>query len=427
MVKNTRKNLAYFENDDKNWRNVMAFFANLCMQDGAVGQAANDDETPRSSHSPARLPMLEDRLFNALDDKWAGALTLKQRLANVGIIVPLATVRACMRCLTARGFKRVESSSRPERWRRKPDASPMSSDPHTGPLPDAGSGLSSGHAIVANDNSFAAGEAGASSHAVCPTAHSTILSNRIGDDAVVHLGDCLEIMRSMPSGCIDLIVTSPPYNLGVSRGRKRGNKTNTNWKSPLLDHGYASYDDARDPADYDNWQKECLTEMWRLLSSNGAIFYVHKPRVQGKILQTPLRLNPGLPLRQIVTWDRRSGNNFNSYFFTPSTEWVLIFAKPDFKLNGLTPRERDVWPILPERGSSHPAPFPVALPLTAIRNTSAKVVFDPFTGSGSTGVAALRLGRKFVGLELDAGYVEMAKTRLAAELQARAAQPDSDA
>jgi site-specific DNA-methyltransferase (adenine-specific) len=403
---------------NEKWEKILADLARFQTQSGRHDRAANDDVPAQSDQPQTRSTVSEVNFFSVLNVEWAGVWTLRKRLACAGIEVSLATVRASMRSLAAADFKRVESATSPDRWRRKPDTNPTSIPPHPGPMHFGGACNFSAGLTVANDNSSNADEAEASLKAFA-IVKSGDLSNKIGDSAIVHQGDCLEIMRSMPSGCVDLIFTSPPYNLGVSRGRKRANKTNTNWKSPLLDHGYASYNDARDPADYDNWQKECLTEMWRLLSSTGAIFYVHKARVQGKILQTPLRLNPGLPLRQIVTWDRGSGNNFNSYFFTPSAEWVLIFAKPDFKLSGLTPRERDVWRILPERGSSHPAPFPVALPLTAIRNTSAGVVLDPFMGSGSTGVAALRLGRKFVGLELDAGYVEMAKSRLAAELQAR--------
>jgi modification methylase len=235
----------------------------------------------------------------------------------------------------------------------------------------------------------------------------------IDDQVTIHQGDCLEVMRSMPSGSIDMVFTSPPYNLHGGGGLR---SKNTVWPNAALANGYASYDDARDPTEYIEWQKDVLRECWRLLHDDGAIFYNHKPRIQRKVLQTPLDLNPGLPVRQIVIWDRGSGFNFNEAFCTPSHEWVVIFAKTDFKFEFLRPRARDVWQIAPDHGNAHPAPFPVELPLTAIQNTSARVILDPFMGSGSTGVAALRCGRKFVGIELDAGYIEMAKARLNAEL-----------
>jgi modification methylase len=77
--------------------------------------------------------------------------------------------------------------------------------------------------------------------------------------------------------------------------------------------------------------------------------------------------------------------------------------------------------LTPERGNPHPAPFPVELPLMAIKATSAKVVFDPFMGSGTTGVAALRCGREFIGIELDPGYLTDAHERIKADGLKRAA------
>ena len=131
------------------------------------------------------------------------------------------------------------------------------------------------------------------------------------------------------------------------------------------------------------------------------------------MLQTPLDLNPGLPVRQIVIWDRRSGFNFNQSFYLPTHEWVVIFAKPGFRLrskgaSGL----KDVWSVPHERENEHPAPFPVDLAQKAIETTSARVILDPFMGSGSTGVAALQSGREFIGIELDPGYCEKARARM---------------
>ena len=83
---------------------------------------------------------------------------------------------------------------------------------------------------------------------------------------------------------------------------------------------------------HDEWIRNVLRESWRLLSDDGAIFMNHKPRIQKGQLWTPLDLDPGLPVRQIVIWDRGSGFNFNSSFFTPRHEWIVIYAKPNFRL-----------------------------------------------------------------------------------------------
>lgn len=224
----------------------------------------------------------------------------------------------------------------------------------------------------------------------------------------LHQGDCLDVMRTLPSGSVDLVFTSPPYNLGWNRG----GFSQSLWPNAALAEGYASYDDAREPAEYIDWQKEVLRECWRLLSPTGAIFYNHKPRVQNGLLQTPLDLNPDLPLRQVLIWNRGSGHNFNRSFFVPSHEWIVVFAKPGFRLKGGKTRGKDVWDIRAERNNSHPAPFPVELAQRAIAATSAKIILDPFMGSGTTGVAALREGRDFIGIEIDPGYVRSAEERI---------------
>lgn len=238
----------------------------------------------------------------------------------------------------------------------------------------------------------------------------------------IKLGDCLDVMKTMPDGCVDLTFTSPPYNLGNYGGSKPNWHKNDDsgmyaaGKAPLAD-GYASYSDDMPFDDYVAWQKKVLLEIWRLTSDNGVVFYNHKPRIVHKVCTPPLTFVPDelLPfLRQIIIWDRGKGMNFNKAFFQPVTEWILVLAKPGWKLDKAGGYEKDVWRVNPESGSDHPAPFPVELPRKAMRACSgAKVVFDPFCGSGTTGVAALEAGKTFLGIELDAGYRDLALARLA--------------
>jgi len=223
-------------------------------------------------------------------------------------------------------------------------------------------------------------------------------------------GDCLTEMKKMADGSVDIIVTSPPYNLGEGQGGFPTQKGK--WKSAKLREGYDGHGDAMPYADYVAWQKAFLLECWRLIPEDGAIFYQHKNRVQNGVLRTPHDLNPGLPLRQIIVWDRGSGMNFNRAFATPSHEVIYVFAKPEFRFrkgHGL----KDVIKVLPDRGNPHPAPFPLELPRMLIAATEATTVCDPFCGSGSTGVAALMEGRRFVGIEQSAEYCRMAHKRLA--------------
>lgn len=236
-------------------------------------------------------------------------------------------------------------------------------------------------------------------------------------------------MKTMPDGIVDMMFFSPPYNLGVSTGggmkgsvartekgkerRKWDNTSGGKWKNAALADGYATYDDALPPEEYIAWQKDVLTECWRLLKDDGAIYYQHKPRVQAGLLQTPLDLNPGLPVRQIVIWKRAGGINFNQRFYLPTHEWIVIFAKPGFKLKSVGASGiKDVWEVPQETKNKHPAPFPLQLPRMAIESTTAEVIMDPFMGSGTTGCAAVLEGRKFIGIELDPGYFKMAKDRI---------------
>lgn len=241
------------------------------------------------------------------------------------------------------------------------------------------------------------------------TAHSA--AN--GDATVIH-GDMLAEMGKMADGSVDIIVTSPPYNIKQSSGGGfKGSDKSGKWSSAKLRDGYDGYDDALPYEDYVAWQKAFLRECWRLIPDDGAIFYQHKNRVQNGVLRTPHDLNPDLLLRQIIIWDRGSGMNFNKAFATPSHEVIYVFAKSKFRFrkgHGL----KDVLKVLPDRSNPHPAPFPVELPRLIIAATDAKTILDPFSGSGSTGVAALLEGRRFVGIEQSAAYCRMAEERLAA-------------
>lgn len=223
--------------------------------------------------------------------------------------------------------------------------------------------------------------------------------------------DCLEGLKKLPDGCIDLTFTSPPYNLATSSGGGiAGAQKIGKWK-----RAYKNWypNDAKPIEEYIAWQKEVLKELWRVTSDTGAIYYNHKPRVQNKELWLPLELNPGLPLRQIVVWSRSGGINFNLSFYCTTYEWIMIFARPDFRLktqgaSGIG----DVWKVRQDIRNPHPAAFPVDLPYLAIESTRAQIILDPFMGSGTTALAAKLLGRDYLGFEVDPKYIEMAEKRL---------------
>ncbi len=228
------------------------------------------------------------------------------------------------------------------------------------------------------------------------------------------LGDSLSVMREMPDECVDLVVTSPPYNIKNSTGNglKKGTKTGK-WSGAALQNGYAHHDDNMPHNEYVWWQNACLQEMFRLLKPSGAIFYNHKRRVQGGQLQDRDAILKGLPVRQIIIWKRAGGINFNPGYFLPTHEVIYLIPKPEFKLVPKANAYGDVWEFNQEMKNAHPAPFPLALPKRCIESTNAEVVLDPFMGSGTTALAAKILGKKFVGIEISEEYVRMAEERLA--------------
>jgi modification methylase len=226
-------------------------------------------------------------------------------------------------------------------------------------------------------------------------------------------GDCLEVMRQMPSESIDLVVTSPPYNLknSTGNGMKAGTKTGR-WANNPLQNGYAHHSDNMPHEEYVVWQRECLTEMLRLIKNDGAIFYNHKWRVQAGLLQDRADIVKDFPVRQIIIWRRKGGFNFNPGYFVPTYEVIYLIAKKNFKLAPQANGFGDIWEFTQEMKNKHPAPFPVALPYRCIESTTAEIILDPFAGSGTTPVAAKQLNRRYIGIEVSPEYCKTAEQRL---------------
>ena len=220
-------------------------------------------------------------------------------------------------------------------------------------------------------------------------------------------------MRSMSDECIRLVVTSPPYNIKNSTGNGLKNGRGGKWPRAALQSGYGDYDDCMPHIEYVAWQRECLTEMMRLLRPDGAIFYNHKWRVQNGLLQDRSDIMEGFPVRQILIWQRAGGINFNPGYFLPNFEVIYLIAKPEFKLAPKANAAGCVWQINQESNNTHPAPFPVELAYRCIQSVGEGPVLDPFIGSGTTAVAAEQAGLEWVGIELSDEYADMAEKRIA--------------
>ena len=225
-------------------------------------------------------------------------------------------------------------------------------------------------------------------------------------------GDTISIMKGIPDNSIDLVVTSPPYNLKNSTGNGMKDGRGGKWKNAALVNGYSNYDDNMPHDKYVEWQRACLTEMYRVLKDDGAIFYNHKWRVQGGLLQDRNDIISGFPVRQIIIWKRKGGINFNPGYFLPTYEVIYLIAKSKFKLVPKSNASGDVWEFTQEMKNEHPAPFPVQLIDRIISSTNGQIVLDPFMGSGTTAITAMGNNRDFIGIDISLEYCEMANKRI---------------
>lgn len=249
----------------------------------------------------------------------------------------------------------------------------------------------------------------------------------------IYHGGCREVLPALDSQ-VDLVFTSPPYNLGNTTGggmpgkarmghyaptagyTKRGGMGK--WSGGALADGYGAYRDDLPHAEYVAWQHETVRACWRLLTDRGAIFYNHKPRVLDGVLVPPITyIPPDLPIRQEIIWARAGGTNFSSAFYLPTHERIVVVAKPDWRLKSKgASGVGDVWYVPQEANTPHPAPFPLALPARAIETTAPGLVLDPFAGSGTTLRAARDAGVRAIGIEIEERYCEIAAKRLAQEV-----------
>jgi DNA modification methylase len=200
---------------------------------------------------------------------------------------------------------------------------------------------------------------------------------KIGD-ATLYLGDCLEVLPTL--GKVDAVVTDPPYNLG--------RKYNGN------------YDDRR--LDYEKWCKTWFS----LLNAKAKIFSVGLAN-----LSMWYRIEPP---DWLFSWFK--GNNMGSGSrFTNIGLWepFLMYGTNRFGVDGR------YLPIVPQTGlaAEHDCPKPVALISFICSQLEGETILDPFMGSGTTGVACANLGRKFIGIEIEPKYFDIACKRIEAAYQ----------
>lgn len=242
-------------------------------------------------------------------------------------------------------------------------------------------------------------------------------------DKIAHMKD-LEYLKMLPDECIDLCVTSPPYNLRNTNidGDKatklsQKDKPSDHWKTgTLLFEGYDNYEDNMPHNKYVAWQRELISEVMRVLKPTGALFYNHKWRVLKGKLQTREDIVSGFPVRQIIIWDRATGPTYSQTFFMPVYEVVYLICKEEFRLVEKGPAYSDIWRIGFERDNDHPAPFPMEFVekcvTSCIEKGSNKIILDPYMGSGTTAAFAKIHGCRYAGCDMSEKYIKDAYVRI---------------
>ncbi|MEM7748857.1 MAG: site-specific DNA-methyltransferase [Pseudomonadota bacterium] len=240
------------------------------------------------------------------------------------------------------------------------------------------------------------------------------------------VGDCLEQLASLPEASVDLVFADPPYNLQLEKDLLRPNNT-------VVDGVHQEWDKFQDFQAYDAFCRAWLGECRRILKPDGAIWVIgsyHNIFRLGAALQ-----DLGFWLQNDVIWRKTNPMpNFRGRRFTNAHE-TLIWAgrqqssRVTFNYDALKASNDDLqmrsdwlFPICsgPERlkdssgRKAHPTQKPEAILhriMIACTNPG-DVVLDPFFGTGTTGAVAKKLGRKWIGIERDAGYAEDAEARI---------------
>jgi len=227
-----------------------------------------------------------------------------------------------------------------------------------------------------------------------------------------------ETMKEIPDHSLHLMVTSPPYNVSKE------------------------YDEDLSLNEYLQMLKNVFTETHRVLVQGGrACINVanlgRKPYIPLSDYISHMMIEIGFKMRGEIIWVKGAGagvsmawgswQSASNPVLRDTHEYILVFSKGSFdrkkgkKENTITKEQfmewtKSVWTINPESAKKvkHPAPFPVELPfrLTQLYTFKGDIVLDPFMGSGSTAIAALKSERKYVGYDVDPAYIQTAEERI---------------
>ena len=248
-----------------------------------------------------------------------------------------------------------------------------------------------------------------------------------GPETIIE-GDCIEALRALPDRSVDLVFADPPYNLQLGGDLLRPDNSKVDAVDDHWDQ-FASF------AAYDAFTRDWLSECRRVLKDNGSLWVIgsyHNIFRVGATLQ-----DLGFWILNDVIWRKSNPMpNFKGTRFTNAHETLIWAAKGQgakrytfnydaMKMANDELQMRSDWTLALCTGEerikdaaglkAHPTQKPEALLHRVILSSSkpGDLILDPFFGVGTTGAAAKRLGRRFIGLEREPDYVALAKDRIA--------------
>lgn len=224
----------------------------------------------------------------------------------------------------------------------------------------------------------------------------------------IHNDDCMNILPTLEDESVDLVITSPPYNLSH----------NADPDHDAIVVNYNTYTDDMSQEEYVDWQVKVLEECYRVLKPSGLIYYNHKERHRDGVYFHPINImqKTQFQMLQTIIWRRNGGVMFNTGRFSNNHELIFVAykSKDYMKINLESEKYFDVWDIKADRNPCMIASFPLELPTRIIRaydEYDDLVVLDPFMGSGTTGLASLNEGVSFIGCEIDKDTYDFAYNR----------------
>jgi site-specific DNA-methyltransferase (adenine-specific) len=230
-------------------------------------------------------------------------------------------------------------------------------------------------------------------------------------------GDCLEVMRTMPDKSVDLVLTDPPYGHNNNNG-----DLISRWEAALGRGDYVAERDnrpiANDGKEANEIFRSMVIESVRLLRSGGCCCCCCGGGGPDPMFaRWSLVLDELMEFCQMIVWDK--GPMGMGWRYRRSYETILVAFKKGEPMRWYDTSKkieniiRPIGKIIPQ-ADDHPTVKPVALMehFIKLHTQEGDTVLDPFAGSGTTGVAAVAMGRNFIGIEIDPKYCAMAEKRI---------------